>query len=922
MAGIVCLCMSLVVDGFTPRVNERYEGVEFPSIPLIEGNGHNGNFFPMAVLGNIMRGIAACLCASLLVSCLDGDPLSGRRSDMCEDGCVPVRLVLGGVADTKRSMLSGIEEAGSGALLLAYQSSDGVLAGVVYYSQEDLVRGSAKELSLNYGREYDFYVVGNLNYINTEDGRVADIWTALGAGFPARVEDLVGFVYYLDGGRLLNTVWRREKASDVRDLGIPYRGEVHSLSTEAIVSEGMLCVNCRYLFSRLHIVVAHEGLDGGEESGREWFRNVSLSVRQANARLLPFSSAPMKALSAGDVIGGADAGVEDCFDYDVSMNDSTLVEYVVYVPENVQGVLLPYNMSSVSKTPQALEEDGKGYLSKLCTYVEFVGSVSSQASGFDGCVSYRFYPGEDAETDFSLVGGKRYDISLGFKAGNIFGTSWKVDAELTDHRVLELYRDEARTRRLGVGEVVMLYPGVSSSVYFRIDDGQGHDVRTRRSDMYVRRLDECFVQLDFMWQGSQARLALEDAGVGVTYDVEKGEVSFFVDDVESYVMHGGESFLLPVSLVPGEGVAAAVIELAVPSLSRHDLHGYSFEVLPVYKGDVSVLRYWRAPDGEEGASLKVYVDDELVLSSFVLDDEGFFSLGVLPRGVHTVMLTVMTDDGLEGGGLMAEVCDVPVLDVDYGLQDMRRYYWRRLRDAEGKAYVAHNRGDGYCWVEMIPSGRFDSVSYSYSGACGRVVESDGSSFVMEPSSRGVSNFQGTFRLGKSVRVVSVPYVVYDSVMMQGKEWHGALVLVNNNIRLGWTTLADFSSTVIYGCSVEWRLSLSLKYVDGTSESGNWGPFKDEAVVLGDGTEYLRSFRDEFKELRHSFFSGHDIDDAQYLDGKVYFKVSTPSPYVLAVPMGMSISEINGMVSARVETLSADSRLRHFEAHSSEYYVTR
>ena len=119
--------------------------------------------------------------------------------------------------------------------------------------------------------------------------------------------------------------------------------------------------------------------------------------------------------------------------------DTTLV---FYVPENVQGNLLPENDDPFGKVYEEISDIGGQSYSDLCTYLEF-NARRENTQGYSGDVMYRYYLGADNTSDFSLVRNKRYDVTLDFTEDGFFAESWKVTrgGDWNDTRVLKFLGD-------------------------------------------------------------------------------------------------------------------------------------------------------------------------------------------------------------------------------------------------------------------------------------------------------------------------------------------------------------------------------------------------------------------------------------------------------------------------------------------------
>ncbi|MBR6346776.1 MAG: DUF4906 domain-containing protein [Bacteroidales bacterium] len=101
--------------------------------------------------------------------------------------------------------------------------------------------------------------------------------------------------------------------------------------------------------------------------------------------------------------------------------------YYLYLPENLQGMLLPDGTSAAGKSLEGLTAAGRD--PSRCTYIEASLAFHSTAgTGLD--VVYRFYPGGNNSNDFDIVRNRTYNVtlSLSYDGFNITGV-WKSELE-------------------------------------------------------------------------------------------------------------------------------------------------------------------------------------------------------------------------------------------------------------------------------------------------------------------------------------------------------------------------------------------------------------------------------------------------------------------------------------------------------------
>ena len=154
----------------------------------------------------------------------------------------------------------------------------------------------------------DFYILGNLNAVHkTQQGRFVNLMEALGEGFPVDEAALESLVYRLDGGDL-NGDWRCERFEEVAVCGIPYMHVKKNVDTAEQLAQGQGIPGsdqCRRLFSKVTVHIDHAAFDGGG-ADPGIFVNSRLYLRQANARLQPFSETPQKAGAPEDILPQSD----------------------------------------------------------------------------------------------------------------------------------------------------------------------------------------------------------------------------------------------------------------------------------------------------------------------------------------------------------------------------------------------------------------------------------------------------------------------------------------------------------------------------------------------------------------------------------------------------------------------------------------
>jgi len=235
----------------------------------------------------------------------------------------------------------------------------GQLDAVVSSDNEDFV------LSLVEGDAYSAYALANVG------------------GFepPASESELSGLSVDIDGS--IPMCWHDEL--------VPARGGVVEVDLDRLVAE-------------LRFSVDPSLLPGLEIT--------SVRLCQAASSVMPFVEQ-----SSAESTGNGDFASPDDL---AAINSGEAI--VLYMPENCQGDLLPWNHSPMAKLPDNLEHP------ELCTYLE-VGCRFADSSALDGEVRYRLYPGLDDCSNFDIIRNCRYQLTLCLTTGGLDELSWRVDVD-------------------------------------------------------------------------------------------------------------------------------------------------------------------------------------------------------------------------------------------------------------------------------------------------------------------------------------------------------------------------------------------------------------------------------------------------------------------------------------------------------------
>ena len=508
-------------------------------------------------MNRISNKIAFLLAAFLGLAACEPEPMVVRFATPEELAQAEIRLTIApDEALTKGSLLREVESRGSGALVLVFRSSTGQLDSYHYFPEEELQAQRSVPLKLRVPlTTCDFYILGNLNAVNKSDGRVTHLVEALGAAFPVDEASLEALVYRLDGGDL-NADWRRERFADVAACGLPYVHISKGVDTGAQIRLGQGIPGsdaCRRLFSKVTLRIDHGAFDG-QGAHPDFFVNSSLHLRQANARLRPFSSTPQHAAQAEDVLSESD------YDPDMSASNASVTTFRFYVPENMQGTLLPGNSDSRRKTRDELLRQGLSAVEPFLTYVEFVGSLDPAAGGYGADVTYRFYLGADNCTNFDLARNREYEIALSFRVGSLFEPDWKVEpSDWQDGRLFCLTADAGFTDRLPEGRNVAVRKSRDGAFYVYMNPAGrlgAQNALTGKSalgaDSFTpSSLADCAWRADFLKSGSQDYRWLSDRGIRASWDAAVARLKFSVSDPARFNAHLGEARLLKMNLLPG-----------------------------------------------------------------------------------------------------------------------------------------------------------------------------------------------------------------------------------------------------------------------------------------------------------------------------------------------------------------------------------
>lgn len=486
-------------------------------------------------------------CISLMLAALGAcapEPLPMQFRDE-EDGAETKTLALhlesADMVQSKSSLGGEIESLFTGAVLAVYDSETGALESEHEIPSEML--GKTMMVSVPQGRVYDLFLIGNLRLLG-DDG------TAVFPDVPSSSGDMEGFSYRLDGAETGEGL-RRESFQDVADWGIPLcwsRRDVDPLVDTEIE------ISMERLFAKVVLTVDHSGIAGTD---LESFINESVHIRQSNCLLLPFSAEGSRAEGEEDVISVSD--------YEASMKNGLLEEFVFYVPENRQGVLMPGNTDPYSKDIEGVEEAcGNSGISALLTYLEFRGRLNAADQGLEGDILYRFFLGRNATDDFDIGRNTEIHVTLGFKSQSVFEPDWKLDSEgFSDSRRFFLSGDLAGVLPEGKEIYVRKNRPGTFNLNVTTTDGGPNIIGSAvlvDADHEPETMTELAWTSDFWSAGHEAadepkRAELEALGIEVRYSA--GCFTFSVTDPGRFVT--GRRIPLTLRLMPGNIETTAVI---------------------------------------------------------------------------------------------------------------------------------------------------------------------------------------------------------------------------------------------------------------------------------------------------------------------------------------------------------------------------
>ena len=326
--------------------------------------------------------------------------------DVACSGMVEVRLAVDGQEQVRSILPEESIETKISDVTLASYDSEGRLVNTIFHERTE----AKMALYISGTGICNVYVVANMGNMTSS--------------FPDEESGLENMVYTLGSYDV------------VAARGIPMCGSLKGCTYEG---GKVVTIPMERLFAKLRTRILHTGLTGSSPTSVSAYTlcNKSIYVRQANRRLRPFSQSGSAAETIEDVMNKSDYNPDlaDKDAYEGSLKsqywgpglgyfqDTTVV---LYVPENVQGVLLPANADPFAKTADNISDIGGKAYDALCTYLEFTANKPGKGDGYGGDITYRCYLGKDNVSDFSIRRNTRYDLTMNFTDEGFLLDSWKV----------------------------------------------------------------------------------------------------------------------------------------------------------------------------------------------------------------------------------------------------------------------------------------------------------------------------------------------------------------------------------------------------------------------------------------------------------------------------------------------------------------
>ena len=409
-------------------------------------------------------------------------------------------------------------------------------------------------------------------------------------------------------------------------------------------------IDLERMFAKVNVRLLHTNLEGSDIDGlvANTLANKSIYLRQANRRMVPFAEGGSRAEDTGDILFLSDfnSNLADTDKYTGSLSEAEMelgVAYVqdttivLYVPENVQGCLLPDNTDPFGKVPESISGiNGKEY-DKLCTYLEFNASKPNKGDGYYGDLQYRCYLGEDNVSDFSVHRNCSYELTMVFTDAGFVLDSWKVvrGENWVDTRTLYF-----------VDEPFYVYPGETANVlvhYNKYSSDPGLESMGPSADL-VYEFDD---------------IEMKKSGLTCTFmnnnmvAAKNKRLEFYFKVVATKTARRGVSFPIKISLKDGTKSDVSSIHIA----NIGDLIPM-WDFTPQYVSQVGNLSFLGTATSLLPLSAKV--SDSSVVSCTQTDAKSFRIIG-LKEG--TTDITFVNSDGSQSLVVPVSIA-APKLNVD------------------------------------------------------------------------------------------------------------------------------------------------------------------------------------------------------------------------------------------------------------------
>ena len=342
-----------------------------------------------------MRKITYILIALFSLSAIWSCSFDAAEAILREEPCQrEYRFSTNPLVSQTRSIYSSSEEETIRDVVFAIYTKDGALLRVIFQDEG---------ITLTDDAIYSFYVL-------TGDLTNEDI--------PSNESDLASLRhrYGMESFSSYYDKWRSIPMAAMAVQKTPK--ELDSMDGK---EDGVIHFDAERLFAKLSLTIEYD------DYIKQYFTVSVNSVRAVNMAnsVSPFNSS----LTYPDDVVSVQA--------DLASSPETDGKYVLYIPENRQGVILPQNNSPSGKNESAIRSSGHN--PDKCTYIEASISYSS-TFGVSGDVLYRFYPGKDNTSNFDILRNTGYDIVMSLRGSSLgIEASWKIDTEgLDDGRTLTL----------------------------------------------------------------------------------------------------------------------------------------------------------------------------------------------------------------------------------------------------------------------------------------------------------------------------------------------------------------------------------------------------------------------------------------------------------------------------------------------------